>query len=96
MPTVSKIKKKGQLTVPKEIMEKFNLAIGDVLEFSIEENEIKLKPVKVMAIPKDELWAWQPDVIAGMKESVKLYKEGKFKFYTGDNLKEMFEEWDKE
>lgn len=96
MPTVSKIKKKGQLTVPKEIMEKLNLAVGDVLEFSVRENEITLKPVKVMAIPTDELWAWQPDVIAGMKESFKLYKEGKLKFYTGDNLDEMFKEWDKE
>lgn len=95
MPAVSKIKKKGQLTVPKEIMEKFNLAIGDVLEFSIEGDEIKLKPVKVMAIPKNELWAWQPDIIAGMKESEKLYKEGKLKFYAGDNLDEMFDEWDK-
>ena len=95
MLTVSKIKKKGQLTVPKEIMEKLNLVIGDVLEFSIEGDGIRLRPVKVMAIPKNELWAWQPDAIAGMKESDKLYKEGKLQFYAGDNLDDMFEEWDK-
>lgn len=96
MATVSKIKNKGQLTVPKEIMEKFNLAIGDMMEFIVKGNEIVLKPVQIMAIPKDEVWAFKPDVIAGMKESDKLLKEGKLKFYTANNLDEMFAEWDKE
>jgi len=96
MATVSKIKNKGQLTVPKVIMEKFNLSVGDMMEFIVKGNEIILRPVQMMAIPKDELWAWQPDVIKGMQESDKLYKEGKLKFYTTDNIQEMFDEWDKE
>jgi hypothetical protein len=49
-----------------------------------------------MAIPLDEVWAFKPEVIAGMKESDKLLKEGKLKFYSADNLDEMFAEWDKE
>ncbi len=94
MPTVSKIKQKGQLTVPKEIMEQFNLSVGDVLEFSVGENEIKLKPVKLMAIPKDEIWGWQPDVVAAMKETDKLYAEGKLKFYTKEQLEDLFTDLD--
>jgi AbrB family looped-hinge helix DNA binding protein len=94
MPTVSKIKQKGQLTVPKEIMEHFNLSVGDVLEFSIGENEIKLKPVKMMAIPKDEIWGWQPDVMTAIKETDKLYAEGKLKFYTKEQLEELFADLD--
>jgi len=94
MPTVSKIKQKGQLTVPKEIMEQFNLSVGDVLEFSVSENEIKLRPVKLMAIPKDEIWGWEPDVMAAMKETDKLYAEGRLKFYTKEQLGDLFADLD--
>ena len=94
MPTVSKIKQKGQLTVPKEIMEQFNLSVGDVLEFSVGENEIRLRPVKMIAIPKDEIWGWEPDVMAAMKETDKLYAEGRLKFYSKEQLEDLFADLD--
>jgi len=95
MTLVSKIKNKSQLTVPKEIMEKLHLSVGDMIEFIVKDNEIVLRPVQMVAVPKDEMWAWQPDVIAGMKETEQLFQEGKLKFYSTENLNEMFKEWDK-
>ncbi|MBS3983161.1 MAG: AbrB/MazE/SpoVT family DNA-binding domain-containing protein [Dethiobacter sp.] len=94
MSVISKIKQKGQLTVPKEIMEQFNLSVGDVLEFSVGEGEIKLRPVKVMAIPKDEVWGWQPEVMSAMKETDQLYAEGKLKLYTEEQLADLFADLD--
>ncbi|MCD6357456.1 MAG: AbrB/MazE/SpoVT family DNA-binding domain-containing protein [Thermoproteales archaeon] len=44
MPTV-KITRKYQVTIPKEIREKLNLRVGDLLRVEVEGDKIILKPV---------------------------------------------------
>jgi AbrB family looped-hinge helix DNA binding protein len=46
MPTTAKITKKGQVTIPREIRKKLD---SDVIEFTILEGRIVLKPVKSVA-----------------------------------------------
>lgn len=92
MATV-KIKDKGQITVPKELRDQLGLSIGDDLEAMVIGGEIRLKPIRVLIVPKNEQWAWEPEAVLAMEEGQKLYKEGKLKVYTKDNIAEMFESW---
>lgn len=48
----SKISKKGQLTVPKEMREELNLTPGDRVEFEVDEGELRLRKVE----PFDEAY----------------------------------------
>ena len=47
-----KIKKNYQLTIPRNLRAKFNLAEGDYVEINIRDKSIVLTPVKV--IPSDQ------------------------------------------
>ena len=46
MPTTAKVTKKGQVTIPREIRKRLD---SDVIEFTILEGRIVLKPVKSVA-----------------------------------------------
>lgn len=48
------LKQKSQVTIPKELMRKLNLNIGDKLEIVEEDGRIVITPVVV--IPKDQVW----------------------------------------
>ena len=42
---VVKITRKYQITIPKEVREKLNLHIGDLLKVEVEDDKIILKPI---------------------------------------------------
>jgi AbrB family looped-hinge helix DNA binding protein len=47
MPTIAKITRKGQVTIPRKIREKLN---SEVIEFDVmEDNNVVLRPVKSVA-----------------------------------------------
>jgi len=46
MPTIAKITKKGQVTIPSKIRNKLN---SEIVEFTILEDQIILRPVKSVA-----------------------------------------------
>jgi AbrB family looped-hinge helix DNA binding protein len=89
---ISRIKTKGQLTVPKEVMEKFNLRVGDTLEWIVSGEEIKLKPVVNITVPIEEAWVWSPKMQKVIRDADAEYKEGKLKEYT--DIDEMFKDMD--
>lgn len=41
-----KMTKKGQITIPKEIRDKFDLNEGDQFKIFVQDDEVKLKPFK--------------------------------------------------
>ncbi|MDF0728692.1 AbrB/MazE/SpoVT family DNA-binding domain-containing protein [Cytobacillus sp. S13-E01] len=41
-----KMTSKGQITIPKELREKLGLSEGDQFKFLIENDEVRIKPVK--------------------------------------------------
>ncbi len=69
-----KVKKHSQITIPNKIRKKFNIAEGDYLEIEEHNNELVLKPVKM--VHPDEAYfhtkEWQTgereadrDIVAG-------------------------------
>ena len=44
---LSKMSKKGQIVIPKEIREQFNINAGDVIIFKIQDHEIKIEKIGV-------------------------------------------------
>ena len=73
------IRKKGQVTLPKSILERFDLHEGDTLEIEVNEHgEITVVPL--MQIPVNQSWFWtdtwqkeeaeaQNDIITGHVKS---------------------------
>lgn len=46
------VRKRGQITIPRPMMERFNLEEGDVLDCTAEDECISLVPVKVVPVLK--------------------------------------------
>lgn len=50
-----KVKEKFQVTIPVELREALHLSVGDILEATVEHNEIVLKPK--MVVDRAQAWA---------------------------------------
>lgn len=56
MPTVMKISPQGQIRIPKRVMQTLNIETGDYVEVEIDQNQIVLKPRKL--IDPSQGWYW--------------------------------------
>jgi AbrB family looped-hinge helix DNA binding protein len=72
---MSEFRKKSQVTIPKEIVDEFNLEEGDKLEFIPEKDGIKIRPV--VTIPKSQLFFWTQKWQKGEKEADEDIKAGR-------------------
>ena len=88
MGTLIKLRNRAQITLPKEVVKTLGLKIGDDLEIEIKRGRVIITPVAV--IPKDELWAWKPEIRAAIEEGRKEAREGELKAY--DSVNEMWDE----
>ena len=71
------IKQKAQVTIPKKVMDKLGLQIGDKVEIDTTDCQITITPVVI--VPKDQFWFY----------SKRLFNELDIEM-TGENLeKEM-------
>ncbi|WP_068675364.1 AbrB/MazE/SpoVT family DNA-binding domain-containing protein [Oceanobacillus sp. Castelsardo] len=41
-----KMTSKGQITIPKELRDRLDLSVGDQIKFLIEDDEVRIKPLK--------------------------------------------------
>lgn len=73
MPLI-KVKKHSQITIPKGIRRKFKIAEGDYLEIEEHNNELVLKPVKM--IHPDEAYFHTKEWQAGEGEADRDIVEG--------------------
>ncbi len=77
---IIELRKKSQITLPKEIITKLNLKEGDCLEVSLENGSIKLEPVAI----------YKKDYIQQLTEEVRILKEDSTfdekSFYNVDEL----------
>lgn len=75
-----KVKNKFQVTIPAEIRDKVNLAVGDVLEATIQNNNIVLKPKAIVdresleAAIAEGLEDYEKGRVFGPFKSVKEFK----------------------
>lgn len=92
MTTLTKLRNRAQVTLPKEVVQKLDLKIGDDLNIEVKGGRVIITPV--MVIPKDEMWAWKPEIREAIIEGEKEIREGKTKKYA--SVKDMLAEWKEE
>jgi AbrB family looped-hinge helix DNA binding protein len=61
-----KVKEKFQITLPAELREVLHLAVGDLLEATIEDNVIVLKPKIV--VDREQAWAKMEHAMASVED----------------------------
>jgi AbrB family looped-hinge helix DNA binding protein len=61
-----KVKEKFQITLPAELREALHLAVGDLLEATIQDNVIVLKPKIV--VDREQAWAKIEHAMASVKD----------------------------
>lgn len=85
------LKQNSQVTIPKEIVKKLKLKIGDSLSIVLENDEIKLKPVLV--IDRSQSWYWSREWQEKIKEADIQLAEGKANYAAdvNDLLKQLEE-----
>ncbi|MBS4023617.1 MAG: AbrB/MazE/SpoVT family DNA-binding domain-containing protein [Dethiobacter sp.] len=92
MSALTKLRNRSQVTLPKEVVKALNLKIGDDLKVEVKSGRVVITPIAV--IPKEELWAWKPEIREAIIEGQKEARTGKLKAY--ESLDEMFAGWDDE
>lgn len=77
------LRKKGQLTLPREVVEKAHLREGDLLEVELDPSGvIVLRPKKV--IDASQTWFWTPTWQAGEREASEEIDDGRVRVFTSD------------
>jgi antitoxin PrlF len=56
--TISTVRSKGQITVPRDVREAAHLAEGDPVEFVMVDEGILLRPKKI--VDSTQAWFWSP------------------------------------
>jgi AbrB family looped-hinge helix DNA binding protein len=96
------IRKRGQVTLPKSIMERFQLEEGDSLDLVIDEKTGEIKVVPMISIPADQRWFWTDKWQKEEQEAEEDIAAGRVKSF--DNIHEAInwldsddaEEWAEE
>lgn len=90
MKMIAQLREKSQITIPKNLIEKLNLKIGDNIDINIENDTIVIRPVVI--IPKDQVWFWSKEWQKEEKQAEKDIKNGKVKKFNSSQ--ELFEDLD--
>lgn len=84
---ISKMKSKGQITIPSTIRKSLHLSENDQLEVSIHDGSIVLKPV--ITIARDQEWFWTKEWQDKEKEADIDIANGNVKSFT--NVRESIQ-----
>lgn len=68
-------KQKSQVTIPKDLVKKLNLQVGDKLDIDIKDGKLIITPVVI--IPKDQEWYYTREWQTMEREVDKQLKEGR-------------------
>jgi len=85
----TKITTKGQVTIPADIRNSFNLKSGDELDFFVQGNVIICKPVKTIQIAKVDEWFFSAENQERINQGGEDIKNKKIKKF--DNAKDALE-----
>lgn len=80
------LKQKSQVTIPKELVKKLNLSVGDKLE--VEEKDGKLIITPVIVIPKSQAWYYSKEWQDQEKKVDQQITEGKI--HEANSKEELF------
>lgn len=70
----TKIGPKHQVTIPREVFVRLNLAVGDYLEFELTEKSAQVTPKKL--IPKHDAWFYSPEWQEKEREADQAIRSG--------------------
>lgn len=87
---ITQLREKSQVTIPKEIIKKLNLKIGDSIDIDVEDNKIVIKPVVI--VPKDQAWFWSREWQQDEKQVDKDITNGNTKKFN--SVQKLFEDLD--
>ncbi|ECP9029937.1 AbrB/MazE/SpoVT family DNA-binding domain-containing protein [Campylobacter jejuni] len=68
------LRKRGQFTLPKNMMDELNLKEGDAFDAILEDGKIVLVPL--VEIPADQAWFWTEEWQADEREVEQHIREG--------------------
>ncbi|HAH96388.1 MAG TPA: AbrB family transcriptional regulator [Firmicutes bacterium] len=71
------LKQKSQVTIPKALVKKLNLEVGDKLDLALKDGRIIITPVVI--IPKDQEWYYTHEWQTVEREADKQLAEGRAK-----------------
>lgn len=75
--TITRLKTKNQITIPKEIAKRLNLKVDELLSVEVENNYIKLIPVEVEPRYTEEEIKAIDHIVDKEKARTKLIKPGR-------------------
>jgi len=75
--TLAKVSEKYRLTLPPEAREKLHIAVGDMIEVHVKNDEVVLRPKKL--IDSSQAWFWSKEWQQKEKEVEEDYKTGRYK-----------------
>lgn len=73
--SLTKIRPKGQITLPDSVRKAARLADGDYLEVSVEEGAIVMRPKRL--IDADQAWFWTQEWQRGEREASEDIAKGR-------------------
>jgi AbrB family looped-hinge helix DNA binding protein len=79
----SRVRAKGQVTIPREIRERAHIEEGDPVEFEMVPEGILLRPQKV--IDSAQTWFWSSAWQAGEREASADIAEGRVKVFESED-----------
>lgn len=82
MGVVTTVRKKGQITIPAEIRDQVHIEEGMVVELSITESGILLRP-KILIDP-DQAWFWTEEWQKGEREADADIAAGRTTYFESD------------
>ena len=85
---IVELKQKSQVTIPKELVIKLNLQVGDQLD--IDEKDGKLIITPVVVIPKDQEWYYSRKWINMEKKVDKQIEENEI--FSADDPDKLFKD----
>jgi AbrB family looped-hinge helix DNA binding protein len=84
--TTSTLRARGTITIPQDVRDRLDLAEGDQLIVTVEDDRIVLTPTSL--IPDDQAWFWTPEWQAKEREADEARARGEHGtvFQSGDEF----------
>jgi AbrB family looped-hinge helix DNA binding protein len=83
MASVTTIRSKGQITIPRPIRQALGVEEGDQVEFDVTpDGTVTLRGMKL--VPADQAWFWTPEWQAGEREADADIAAGRTEYFDSD------------
>ena len=83
MASVTTIRSKGQITIPRPIRQALGVEEGDQVEFDVTpDGTVTLRGMKM--IPADQAWFWTPEWQAGEREADADIAAGRTEYFDSE------------